>query len=726
MKIKKRVFIYIILIAVIALSFACGVAVKAGKGGKPIPKGSDKVFFGQVSLSDFTVVTHNVIRANSAVKELNEYAYGKTGEKLKVKIKGGKTPNTITLVVDKEAPSEKILIAGGNIVLYGTDSESLTNTVRAFANMYLGYEFAGESRQKISKGENLSNPGNVLWLENAWIKEREPIICLWKTNVARGQFFNTSANLDSEILTYSDAQLYEYVRLMKACGFTGIQVTDMCSAWAQYSGYEFVHDRLRFMADAAHSLGMKFTLWVWGAEFNGYGWIDDTVVYADYANYDYSFECPEAYATFEKYYDIYAELADCSDRVIMHFDDPSNIHDSLEIATYAKLYKDKVRAINPDIDFGISDYTNKYDKAVMAELLGEDTTVYAGAVTSTKSWNSFRGDVKNAGLGLGVWSWNLGEMEIDQFAWLNVNPNLIKRVYLETSANGDEVMKPDYWSEMDSYHIGNVFSLYAAGHLLQNPMEEPDELLMETAAALVGDSNASDLYEILKTIEMARTGDKWETFKWTQDNEEYLLWSKEYPAKEILDRCNTYGPKLQEMAMNGEFAPTIPMPVSVNDLLKMIRPHLEQIKRFAEFRLKFDEIEDKAKAGTISDEELKAALFEMSEPVPNFDTLIGVFGQPEAIAQYKLINDLCLEQGIDLIENPVYKYYLKQYLYEEICAFQKQTDSCLYYSAEGSLYSAVYGVDLIASALDELKDEGLLMDRGDGSLYLTNWEEFTY
>ena len=69
-----------------------------------------------------------------------------------------------------------------------------------------------------------------------------------------------------------------------------------------YGGYEFVQQRIRFMADAAHSLGMKFTLWVWGAEFTGYGWVDDTVEYFDYSKYVYSYEDPKALATFEKYY----------------------------------------------------------------------------------------------------------------------------------------------------------------------------------------------------------------------------------------------------------------------------------------------------------------------------------------------------------------------------------------------------------------------------------------
>lgn len=131
--------------------------------------------------------------------------------------------------------------------------------------------------------------------------------------------------LNSEVLSFSDDQLYQYIKTMKYCGFTGIQVTDMCSAWAAYGGPEFVHERLRYMADVSHSLDMKFTLWVWAAEFTGYGWVDNMVSYYDKDLSEFAYENPQALATFDKYYSIYAELADCSDRVIAHFHDSGNL-----------------------------------------------------------------------------------------------------------------------------------------------------------------------------------------------------------------------------------------------------------------------------------------------------------------------------------------------------------------------------------------------------------------
>ena len=74
---------------------------------------------------------------------------------------------------------------------------------------------------------------------------------------------------------------------------------------------------------------MKFTLWVWGAEFSDFGWVDTEAEYT-YAEQGYSCarENPGVVATFEKYYDIYAQMADCCDRVIGHYYDPGNLNNA--------------------------------------------------------------------------------------------------------------------------------------------------------------------------------------------------------------------------------------------------------------------------------------------------------------------------------------------------------------------------------------------------------------
>lgn len=718
MSLKKKLTIGCSIVLLLCVGFFFGMLF-AKRSGEDVPRGSDTVFFGNISLSEYVIDNQSGSKGKRAIDELKEYAYIKTGEKLKSVRAGERENHRITIIVTNDAPVDKIRLSEGNVTLYGTDSSDCVKTVRAFANMYLGMMFAGEDRQKVSAGD-VHNPEDDLYVDNPWVEKREPIICLWKTNVPRGQFYNTNANLNSEILTYSDDMLYEYVKMMKSCGFNGIQVTDMCSAWAQYSGYEFVHERLRFMADAAHSLGMNFTLWVWGAEFDGYGWVDDSVVYSDSANYKYSYECPSAYDTFNKYYDIYAELADCSDRVIMHFDDPCKLDHSEEVATYAKLFRDKCRAKNPDINFGVSDYTDKYDKTILADMLGQDFTIYAGAVTGDKSWTDFRMIVNYLGMDLGIWSWNLCEMEIDQLAWMNVNSELIRKVYINTGIDGDETMKPSYWSEMDSYHVANLFSLFCAGHLLQRPEETPALYLREVSRRIVGPEYGDCLYELLSIIEDARTGKTWKEFRW--GNSEYLLTSSKYPAKDILDRCEKYIPALERMIEGDLPTPTIPLPVSSRELLKIMKPHLLQIQKYAQFRLAYDKL--KNEISSLSEEEASRRVTEIYEPVPTYDVLLGVWGQPEALAQYRLLCELDDLVDYRLPENKLYRYYLKEYIYQEICAYQKKSKVRLEYRLNDSLWSALIGPDRLYGILTELESEGLITMVDDAYVYLNNWENF--
>ncbi len=48
-------------------------------------------------------------------------------------------------------------------------------------------------------------------------------------------------------------------------------MTDICAAWKSVGAYERIHDIMKVVANTAHANGMKFTLWVWAAEFSGHG-----------------------------------------------------------------------------------------------------------------------------------------------------------------------------------------------------------------------------------------------------------------------------------------------------------------------------------------------------------------------------------------------------------------------------------------------------------------------
>ncbi len=688
------------------------------------PRASFEVFVGNTAISEYTIVK-GVSFTNEA-KLLQGYVFDVAGVKPAISGIKPKT-NYIELDTDNDLSEPVIEISGGNITIKAPNKLRLTEAVNIFANTYLGYAFAGQERAYVLQTSDVIRiPTEVRQINDPWMAQREPIICLWKTDDARGIFSDDNVSLKSDVLSYSDDQLYEYVKMMKHCGFNGIQVTDMCSAWAGYGGYEFVHQRLRFMADAAHSMGMKFTLWVWGAEFNGYGWVDDTVVYYDYDVAPNSRENPEAHATFEKYYRIYAQLADCSDRVIMHFNDPGNISDNEDIGYYLDMFRTMCYEKNPDIDFGLNCYTQQIDLAKVKEFTGEDLTVYSTIAhdeTELESMRNFRQYAGDLGFDLAIWSWNLCEMEIDQIAEMNVNAGLIADSYRYTRTN-DDMMKPEYWSEMDSYHMVNLFSLYVSGQLLQNPDLDPQEILKESAIRVVGETYGEDLYEALNIIQEARTGDSWAEFKFGYP--EYLLTSPDYPAEDLLRRCNDIIPKLEEMILANPKENTIPLAISPADLLSLILPHVVQIRDFAQFRVELAGLENRAMAGT-GKAELARLVEQCYEPIHEYNVVVGAWGQPEANAQYALLSAFCTEYGLEIPHDPVFDYYRKQRIYGEMIAFQKKTEGC--YKAEKNYVfqgGNAFGPEETGRLVDSLIADGLVKEDADGMVYLANWENYLY
>ena len=284
---NKRKFGYIAYAGIVAvlLLFALITGMDARKmtGQKErnagTAQGEKKLFIGDTPIGDYVILARGA--ASAPAEHLNDYVEMVSGERLKMQ-SFGSAEKYIKVVKDTAmAPGQPgIEMTGGDVTISGCNGEEIEKQVRIFANAYLGIAFAGEDREHVLKqdGNEIHVPAQtrnkrMVYGEEAaseanpgpWNEKREPIICLWKTDAPRGVTQNPATSLKCELLSYSDDQLYAYVKMMKNIGYTGIQVTDMCSAWAYYGNYEFVHDRIRFMADAAHSLGMDFTLWVWGA-----------------------------------------------------------------------------------------------------------------------------------------------------------------------------------------------------------------------------------------------------------------------------------------------------------------------------------------------------------------------------------------------------------------------------------------------------------------------------
>lgn len=625
------------------------------------------------------------------------------------------------IYLKKSKSGSGITILDGNITIFANDDRECMHQVNVFTNTYLGYAFTGENREHIIENTTYVNiPSNVQVVSEPWMSNREPIICLWKTNAARGLYTDQNVSLKSELLSYSDDQLYQYVKMMKHLGFTGIQVTDMCSSWAQYGNYEFVQQRIRFMADAAHSMDMKFTLWVWGAEFDGYGWVDKSAKYYDYEHL--SQEDEECIETFDKYYSIYAKLADCSDRVVMHFNDPGRLYSSKDIGFFAEEFRKKCVDINPSIDFGVSCY--RYDNNIdeIKEYIPKGTMIYTGVAHSEEEQNTYKDYSDWIAVNefrRGVWSWNLAEMEIDQMSEMNVNAKVIAETYRYTCEAG-EIMPPEYWSEMDSYHMLNVFSLYCSANLLQDPYADPDMLLKEVSEKIVGPKDSEVLYECLNIIQDARSGEHWGDFRINGDTG--LIFSEDYPANDLIVRCDALIPQLQELADRDLDENTIPLPISTSDLIRLIIPHLEQIKEYARFRVNLNKAEGMYENG-VETETIQKFVDEMYSPIHEYNTITGCWGQVEARAQNILLEKFCDKAGLDIPRNAQFDDFRKKRIYGEMVAKQECTDILIKFDKKsGYQLGVAYGEKETERLINEMVDSGLLIDDGKGSVSLNEWE----
>ena len=676
---------------------------------------------GDKDISQYTIVCDSK-KCMDAGQALQYYIQQASGDILNIDNKSNGA--SLSLTIDKKLGAEErnCEITDGNIKITAGSEEALLKEVHLFANVYLGWMYAGTEKEKISYLPSVIRiPENVVKQE-AWIEEREAIVTLWNLNYARGTYLDSDVSTKTNILDFTEEQIYEYVKMLKFCGFTGVQVTEMCSTWAATDGYEAGHEKLRMIADAAHSMDMKFTMWVWGAEFADNGWVDDEVINF-YGSGDFARNDPAVQAVFDKYYNIYAELADCCDRVIGHYYDPGNLMFAEDIAFYAKMLKDKCLAVNPDIDFGISCWVDVYDKNVFVQTLGNDVTLYeCGWREDPGTYASFRTQISSLGCRLGTWAWNTCEMETDQLAQMNFNLEIIRSVY-DTARQYDHIMKPSYWSEMDANHVINVFSLYCAGHLLINPDTTSEEIYKQISTATVGPEYAETFAEILSIIQDARSGTSYDTYFWK--NENYILKSPDYPAESILVRCEQVLPVLDEMIEKEIESYSLPLPVSLNDLLQLVRPHLLQIQDYAQFRVDLRELEQDYADG-VDLQVLENRLYEISEPVKNYNTVIGAWGQIEARAQYEMVMAFCEKTGLEVPMHAAFQNERKDRIMAQLITGQIELDEPYKVSDTFYQWGLAYGPEETARLVQELVDEGLLIRDEDGLVYLANWDNYLY
>ncbi len=557
--------------------------------------------------------------------------------------------------------------------------------------------------------------------KSPWIAEREATLCTWKFDYNRGYISDMSVSLINDFMCLSNRQIENYAKMIKECGFTGIQAMDICSAWRASGNWENVHDKLKTLSRACHGIGLNFTVWCWAAEFSGHGWVEPDAVYRNADPSKPAYEDERVRALFNKYYDVYADLAPYADRVIAHFFDPGNLTDMPSIIYFVKLLEKKFRAKNPNIKIAVDTWgcPEGYPEALVGAGMKD---VMLMELPFLPVWRqpgkraAFREGVKKLGCDLGSWGWYTADMEIDQLALMTINNRVLKDVFNETRKQADHVLTPRYWSETDSYHILNFFSLYAAGHLLTDPDDDPDRLLRDAAKAVTGNSkeNEDRLVFVLELIRDARSGDGWDSYWWTEPG--YVL---KHCNESVLSRSDTAVSALKALINEPEPEDGIPFPITRRQLYRLILPHLYQIKQYAEFCRDFDMIKEMKQNGA-DKKELQKKVDSLPCEIPEYNCVTGLCGQVEARAAFERVSEFCRDNGLRAPRrSPSVRFEQKRRLIDRLRVEQRGKTEPVFVTAtfyEGGLIGEEYARTL----MEELYAEGVLVKDANGKYALSD------
>ena len=183
---------------------------------------------------------------------------------------------------------------------------------------------------------------------------------------------------------------------------------------------------------------------------------------------------------------------------------------------------------------------------------------------------------------------------------------------------------------------------------------------------------------------------------------------------------------------------TLPLPLPLEDVLRMMQPHLVQIRDFAQFRLDFAKLQADYNAIIAELTEAKSAMIEeqlvsiqdrldvISEPIKNYNCVIGAWGQIEARAQYEMIEKFCWETGLEIPYHAAFQKERKDRILSQIIANQKECRTIYYCQSPYYQLGLAYGQRETDRLVEEMVQEGLLIRAEDGSVYLSNWENYLY
>jgi hypothetical protein len=562
--------------------------------------------------------------------------------------------------------------------------------------------------------------------ERPWIARREWTLCAWSPELVRGIFSNPQADQRMNVWRYDEAQVAAYTDMFDWFGFSGAQLMGTVANYATAGSAAAYHDRLRLFIRALRANAQDVTLWVWAAQFDGFGWVDPTVTYAPSAGRT-AFDDPAVRATFEKYYDGYAGLAPDVDLLITHFYDPGMLKDRADVFAYMGLIREKFSARNPRIRFGVDFWAAEEESAYMRQLLDrgfKDVLFLENTMPHTYPpgrREALHEAARQHGVELGVWGWHTAEIESDQMPTMHVNARLLAHFYRQMRSGVHRLHPITYWSEMEACHLVNIFSLYAAGQLLWNPARDPDELLREIAEGIWGPRHGPAVLAVLQLIQDVRTGPTWDTYWWSLPT--HRLGTAD-PADD-LRRADAAILALAALGTDESYVPKFPLPFPPATFIELIQPHLWQIRAFADFRVKLAALEADARAGLDRDELTRRANA-LWDPIRDYTTWIGVFGPPEAMAQESQLLAFAKAHDIKVTPPAWLRWRDANRQLQSLQGRQRARSEPVQVKSDAALLNRdfFWSVEKGRDRFQLLIEQGLVEPSGPDTYQLANWAEF--
>lgn len=575
-----------------------------------------------------------------------------------------------------------------------------------------------ESRQESGA---LVIPGMDL-SEKPWIPHREWTICPWTPQLVRGVFTNGSASKLLDIYRYDREHLSKYVEMYDWFGFSGAQLMETCYSYQATGSVEAAQDWQKRVSVCLRDNGQEVTLWAWAAYFSGFGWQDPEAVYTPKPGVS-AFDDPDVHRTFDRYYTRYADLAPYVDRFIGHFYDPGVLADRSDVFKYMKLLEGKLRAKNPRIQMGVDCWAATPDYLIALAGNGfKDYLLLPSAFPEAfppGTREAFHEQSKKLGLKLGIWGWYMTEYESDQMPTMHVNALMMKDYYNRVRNGALKSHPVEYWSEMEAYHLCNIFSMYASSQLLWNPDRDPHEILDELCTGIWGPKNGQKVLQAVELIQDMRSGPTWETYWWTRP--QYRLGSAN--PQDDIRRADESISSLQGMKTDASYVSKFPLPFPPEMFVSLMVPHLEQIRGFAEFRSKVAEIRKAADGGAPKDR-LESMLRDAWQPVMEYDTWVGTFGPPEVREQKKIVAELKAKYGLNVKDPGPLRTLEADRLLQQLRRTQgsiKTPYAFAYAEGTGEFF---WLEETSRDRFDKLIEDGLVTKIGDNQYRLADWENW--